>query len=158
MNQGITLKHNHLTDCPVMAKFKWVPDRMGYLRSRTIKMHHNHAPMLRDKQVVNNKHIENELKLYLKCGLSVSHMTSCINKKFGVKVQYRDVYNIVRGIKRVNDDKGIIKESSNEFEQLIEMLESFNKKEEKSDQPDKAKDMKESSKSHKQLKYAYEIE
>lgn len=69
-----------------MAKFKWVPDRMGYLRSRTIKMHHNHAPALRDKQVVNNKHIENELKLYLKCGLSVSHMTSCINKKFGVKV------------------------------------------------------------------------
>eukprot|EP00347_Sterkiella_histriomuscorum_P021676 403333150 len=33
INQGITLKTQQLTDCPVLVKFKWVQDRMSYLRS-----------------------------------------------------------------------------------------------------------------------------
>ena len=79
-------------------------------------MHHNHPIEIRDKHIVSNKQIENELKLYIKCRMTVSNMMSCVNKKFGVKVRYQDVYNMVRGIKRTMEDKSVIKEFENEFE------------------------------------------
>ncbi len=54
--------------------------------------------------------------MYIKCGLTVACMLACINKKFGVKVRYQDVYSMVKAIKKVQDDKSNIKEAENEFE------------------------------------------
>ena len=85
-------------------------------------MHHNHPIEIQDKHIINNKQIEEEIKLFLKCRLTVAQMHSIINKKFGVKSRYQDVYNMVRNIKRINEDKSVLKEYENEYEQLVEML------------------------------------
>ncbi|CDW72871.1 UNKNOWN [Stylonychia lemnae] len=69
-----------------------------------------------------------ELRLYVKCKLTVSNMMNCVNKKFGVKVRYQDVYNMVRNIKRINGEDKNIKEQESEYEQLIDMLEGYNQK------------------------------
>lgn len=52
-------------------------------------------------------------------------MHTVINKKFGVKSWYQDVYNMVKNIKRTNEDKAVIKDYENDYEQLIEMLNSY---------------------------------
>lgn len=52
-------------------------------------------------------------------------MHSIINKKFGVKSRYQDVYNMVRNIKRINEDKSVLKEYENEYEQMVEMLNQY---------------------------------
>jgi D-serine dehydratase len=51
-------------------------------------------------------------------------MHTIINKKFGVKSRYQDVYNMVKNIKRVHlEDKNVtIKEYENDYEQLVELL------------------------------------
>ncbi len=96
---------------------------MGYLRSRAMRMHHNHPIEIKDKHIISNKQIEEEIKLFLKCRLTVAQMHTIINKKFGVKSRYQDVYNMVRNIKRVHEDKNlIIKEYENDYEQLVELL------------------------------------
>lgn len=98
---------------------------MAYLRSRNIRLHHNHAIEIKDRHIIANKQIEEELKLFIKCRLTVAQMHHIINKKFNVKSRYQDVYNMVRNIKRVNEDKTVIKEYENEYEQLLEMLCSY---------------------------------
>jgi hypothetical protein len=88
-------------------------------------MHHNHPIEIKDKHIISNKQIEDELKLFIKCRLTVAQMHSVINKKFGIKSRYQDVYNLVKNIKRVNEDKAGIKEHENDYEQLVEMLNGY---------------------------------
>jgi hypothetical protein len=72
LDQGIQLKQSLLTDCPVHCKFKWCQDRVGYLRSRSMRMHHNHPIEIKDRHIISNKQIEEEIKLFLKCRLTVA--------------------------------------------------------------------------------------
>ena len=88
-------------------------------------MHHNHAIEIKDRHIISNKQIEDEIKLFIKCRLTVAQMHTIINKKFTVKSRYQDVYNMVRNIKRVNEDRGQVKEYENDYEQLLEMLNSY---------------------------------
>jgi hypothetical protein len=88
-------------------------------------MHHNHPIEIKDRHIINNKQIEEEVKLFIKCKLTVAQMYTVINRKFGVKSRYQDVYNMVRNLKRINEDRSQIKEYENDYEQLLEMLNSY---------------------------------
>ena len=63
--------------------------------------------------------IENELRLFAKCKVSVNLMVACIQRKYRVKIRYQDVYNLVKQIKKTNPELqalGQLKEQETEFE------------------------------------------
>lgn len=160
INQGIQLKASELTDCQVHAKFRWCPDRMAYLRSRAMRMHHNHPIEIKDKHIISNKQVEEEIKLFIKCRLSVAQMQSIINKKFNVKSRYQDVYNQVKNLKRINEDKTAIKEGDNEFEQLLDMLNSYKSSSQKSNlvEGSLVKCLADAADDSPNIQYAYQLE
>jgi hypothetical protein len=45
---------------------------MAYLRSRALRMHHNHPIEIKDKHIITNKNIEEEIKIFIKCKLTVA--------------------------------------------------------------------------------------
>ncbi|CAI2386947.1 unnamed protein product [Moneuplotes crassus] len=108
-------------DCPVMVKFAWDLQRQCYVRVCSPVMKHNHKPEIKNRLMMTNSTVRNEVKCLVKAGLSSATIASIMSHKYQTTFQYGFIYQQARRIKFGNlHDRDI-----SDAEKIICMLEEL---------------------------------
>ena len=86
-------------DCPVMAKFSWDKQKQWYIRTGTPSMKHDHKPEIKNRQLMANWTVRNEVRVLVKAGLSTANIQNIMNHKYQTVFNYGFIYGLARRVK-----------------------------------------------------------
>ena len=86
-------------------------------------MQHTHPLIIDEKKILNRPEIAHEIQIYLQSGLTMPLITNCINRKFGLSIDYATIVRYTdRKRKEVHE---YIDFNQSEVLQLLQMLEKM---------------------------------
>ena len=82
-----------------MVKFEWDKTKQCYVRIGTPYMKHDHKPKIKNRQLMANKTVRNEVAVLVKAGQSTANIQNIMNHKYQTVFNYGFIYSLARRAK-----------------------------------------------------------